>query len=283
MDFLHQQSGIIALDLDGTVTVNHAPIEPEVIDYLTQLNQIGWKFIFITGRTFAWGYEILKALPFPYFFAVQNGAIVLEMPSCRIVAKKYLTKDVIPVMEEICEGEPTDFVVYTGFENKDMCYYRPAHFEKWLDSYLRERARKMNEIWNSIATFDEMPFLDFPSLKCFGLYESASKIAEHIEKRLGLHIPLIRDPFNEEYYVAQATHPEADKGEALREFLRHHPAEIVIAAGDDLNDMTMLKVATCRVVMATAPQIVLEMADIIAPPAKDKGIITGLKKAIKLC
>ena len=43
--------GIIALDIDGTITVEHHSIEPEVVRYLSGLAAEGWKMIFITGRT----------------------------------------------------------------------------------------------------------------------------------------------------------------------------------------------------------------------------------------
>ena len=56
---------------------------------------------------------------------------------------------------------------------------------------------------------------------------------------------------------------------------------IVIAAGDDYNDITMLKSADITVVMSTAPTEILALADIVAPPAVEMGIIEGLGKAVK--
>jgi len=44
----------------------------------------------------------------------------------------------------------------------------------------------------------------------------------------------------------------------------------------------MLRVADVRIVMSTAPQEVLEEADIVAPPVEQCGIIVGLEEAIKL-
>lgn len=282
MNFKPNNPGVIALDIDGTITVDHHPISQEVIAYLSILYHAGWKFIFITGRTFLWGYEVLQTLPFPYMLAVQNGALLVEMPSQKIVSKKYLSKTIIPAMEEICHEEPTDFVIYTGFENRDTCYYRSSHFSLELREYLAERSQMMKEAWIDIRSFDELPIKEFSSVKCFGRYDSALRISVQIEQRLGLHIPLIRDPYYADYFVAQATNPEADKGAALLAFLHRQPEELfVIAAGDDLNDKSMMEVASCKVVMATAPKELLDIADVIAPPAKDNGIITALKLIIK--
>lgn len=274
--------GIIALDIDGTITDEHHAMPKEVVDYLASLGSEGWRLIFITGRTFAWGYPVLKSLPIEYDFAVQNGAIIIRMPSKEIISKKYLDRSIFPTMDAICEGKPSDYVIYTGFERNDLCYYRPNHFSEELLGYLSRRIKGIEETWRAVETFEELKISDFPSIKCFGKKDSAEELAQSMEKKLGLHTPLIRDPFNEDYYVAQATHPQVNKGQALLDFIKFTGnKEIVIAAGDDNNDQTMLAVADIKVVMETAPEPLLKIADIIAPSARHSGIIKGLQQAIQ--
>lgn len=274
--------GIIALDIDGTITVEHHSLPAAVSQYLASLVRNGWQLVFITGRTFGWGYEVLESLQFPYYFAVQNGAIILEMPRRRIVSKRYLERSIIPKMEEVCQGEPTDFVVYSGYEYEDACYYRPNRFSEELVSYLNRRKTQLKEQWYPVNTFDEMPLESFASVKCFGNYDSLMQLANKIENNLGLHVPLIRDPFDPGYYIAQATHPLVNKGRALQDLMSViGKANRIIAAGDDLNDRSMLAIADTKIVMANAPQAILEMADIVAPPASEQGIIVGLEQALK--
>jgi Cof subfamily protein (haloacid dehalogenase superfamily) len=275
--------GVIALDIDGTVTLPGKPIPQEVVDFLHQLSREHWQILFVTGRTFQWGYEVLKVLTFPYYLAVQNGAITLEMPTRKILLKKYLDKGIIPSMQKICEEEPTDFVIYAGYEYEDLCYYRPSHFDNPLHQYLKERATKMKEVWRQLTTFDELDLTQFPSIKCFGINSAAEKVARRIQQSLGLHVPVIRDPVDENYFVAQATHAQANKGQVLSDLSDLLSCESrIIAAGDDYNDLSMLSKANIKVVMQTAPLDIKQMADIIAPSAADKGIIQGLKNALKL-
>jgi Cof subfamily protein (haloacid dehalogenase superfamily) len=274
--------GLIALDIDGTITVPGRPITNEVISYLTQLAHEEWTLLIITGRTFQWAHDVLKQLPFTYYLSVQNGAITLEMPSKKIIDKKYLDKNIIPIMQQICEGEPTDFVIYSGCEYEDICYYRPKYFSEELLNYVNARSAAFGEKWQPVASFDTLALEKFPSVKCFGLHKPALEIAAQIENKLGLHVPLIRDPFNESYFVAQATHPDVSKGHALRELSKQLGNQgPIIAAGDDYNDRSMLAAAGTKVVMATAPYDMLLEADIIAPPASDNGIIEGLHAAKK--
>jgi hydroxymethylpyrimidine pyrophosphatase-like HAD family hydrolase len=282
---MDKMKGLIALDIDGTISVEMKPIPQEVVDYLHHLSDEGWLLVFISGRTFQWAYHALQVLSFPYYFAVQNGAIILEMPTRKIVRKKYLNRSIIPVVETICEGLSSDFVIYTGFEYNDVCYYRANHFSQSLLEYLKQRQVAFLETWQNVSSLSTLPMEEFPSIKCIGNRETASVAAKGIEERLGLHIPIIKDPFNEDYFVAQATHPDVNKGCALDDiidFLNFKGA--VIAAGDDNNDQSMLAKADIKVVMATAPQNMLANADIVAPPATEKGILIGLREAIKrLC
>lgn len=277
-----RMKGIIALDIDGTVTAEAHSIEQSVIDLLSHLETEGWKLIFITGRPFQWGFHSLQALTFPYALAVQNGALLLEMPEKKILTRKYLKKDILPIMEDICEQQKTDFIIYSGFENEDWCYYRPTHLPHLILSYVLERTAYLKEKWQPLQSFSQLPIASFSSIKCFAQPEQAFILSQQIEKELKLHAPPNRDPFDPDYFVIQATHAEASKGQILKEYIQLTRASgPVIAAGDDYNDLSMLQVADTRIVMANAPSDILELADIIAPPADEQGIIPALLEAIQ--
>lgn len=274
--------GLIALDIDGTITSGMEAIPSSVIEFLGELSQQGWQFVFITGRTFDFGYRLLQALPFNYYYAVQNGAILFSMPEKIILLKKYLNRSIIPVMETICAEEPTDFVIYAGFELNNLCFFRKAHFSDTLLKYLEARRLAFHEEWRNLNSFDQLPIADFPSIKCFGELTSAYRLAQNIEKRLGLHVPMIKDPFCENYYVVQATDAHVTKGEVLKDLVRMGCTGPNIAAGDDLNDLSMFQEAHIKIAMENAPLELKEKADIIAPPAAHQGIIIGLKRALEI-
>lgn len=279
--YLGHMKGLIALDLDGTTVVpGEEKIPAPVLNRFCQLSNDGWKFVFLTGRTFHGGQKLLKLLPFPYFLAVQNGAILLDMPSHKVVAKKYLDKSVLPGIEKICFEHGTDFVLFSGYENRDLCYYRPHRFAPVLLDYLHARSKAYQDDFQAVQSFDELAVNEFASVKCIG--QQIATIAQQIEEQIGLHVPLIRDPFNESYFVAQATYPDVSKGSALSNLIQklnwNGP---VIAAGDDHNDKSMLQVAHTSIVMASAPTEVKALAHIIAPDASQQGILEGLEKGIQ--
>lgn len=273
--------GIIALDIDGTLTPEVHAVPPQVIDYLSSLVKNGWKIIFITGRPFRWSYATLQGLPFTYVLAVQNGSLLVELPSKEIIIRKYLSKDIIPKMTEICARFGTDFVIYSGMENEDICYYRPQKMSPVLLHYVQKRTVALGEKWQAVDSFHELPVEAFSSVKCFADEPQAFDLSQAIEQ-LGLHAPPNRDPYDLNYFVIQGTHHEATKGIALQNYAKRFDAQVpIIAAGDDYNDLSMLIVADVKVVMANAPNSLLDIADVIAPAALDNGIIEGLAKAIK--
>lgn len=274
--------GVIALDIDGTITVEAHLIPPRVIDYLTSLYRGGWELIFLTGRPFQWGFRSLKDLPFPYYLSVQNGALTLEMPSAKVVDRRYLDFRSLPKMEAICHSYETDFVVYAGWENGDLCYFRPHNMTRELRSYLKSRCEAISEHWEAVDDFSQLPVSSFSSLKCFSKEPPAFMIGRQIEEEAGLHSPVIRDPFNPEYLVIQATHHEASKGSALNRFIqRRGLTSVVIAAGNDHNDISLLEAADIRIAMGDAPTELKIIAHLIAPPASENGIIKGLEMAIR--
>jgi hypothetical protein len=166
-------------------------------------------------------------------------------------------------------------------ENQDICYYRPALFDADLLDYIERRAAAFRENWRAVGTFKEAAMSDFPTLKCFGKIESMNRVAQSLQEKLGLHAPVIRDPFGEDVFLTLATKCEVSKGGAVR-YLKQWTGcgGPVIAAGDDYNDLSMLEEADFRIVMETAPQELKSLADLVAPSAEGCGIISALEQAI---
>lgn len=272
--------GLIALDIDGTIAADSQPIEPAVCRFLESLYQDGWRFIFITGRIFSWAKTILACLPFPYGLAPQNGVLLIDMPSEKIVMRAYIDPQIVGKMYQMALEEKTGFILYTGFEGGDICYYIPSLFSKEMQEYLIQRKTAFRENYQPVDSFEGLK-VPVASLKWIGPKEEMEKVYLRIENELGLHAPAIRDPFNADFSVVQATHGDATKGSSFKRWKELQGIKgPMVAAGDDRNDESMLKAAQVKVVMETAPPELRKLADVIAPTAHESGIIEGLKVAL---
>ncbi len=275
-------NGIIALDIDGTVTTDHDNIPEEVATFLDRLADEGWDLIFITGRSYPRTLPMLQ-LKNSFYLAVHNGAHCFEVPSGKEIFNNFLHGDVLPLLEEACEDEPSGIVVYGPQRDIDVCYYDRSQFKNPLMDYLERRAERFGESWKSLEDFKKERIESFPAVKYFGSLESLERICGRVHFfGAFVDIPIIRDPFGQDHYVAQATAHGVNKGDAVRRFAEYKRGSgPIIAAGDDRNDLPMLQTADLAIVMGSAPEDVLRAADIVAPPASENGIIKGLTIALE--
>lgn len=275
-------TGLIALDIDGTVTAVRDHLPHEVTSYLRKLCANGWRLLFVTGRTFAWSYHLLEGLDFPYLLAVQNGALLFEMPARKILYKQYLSHQLLERIEAISKETRSGAVVYGGYEYGERCYYCPGSFSQEKLSYLSLRCHSFKEEWIALSDFSTLPLVEFASLRIFEDLEVAKQLGIQLETELEVHAPVMSDSFDNRFRILQITHSLVSKGNAVEQAIAQLQLKgPIIVAGDDHNDISMLKIADVAVVMATAPADVLQYADVIAPPAKELGIIDGLEEALK--
>lgn len=278
---MRKHKGWIALDLDGTITdkTHHAP--KEVVQFLHSLQEAGWEIVFITGRTFSFAWNVIKEFDFPHYLAIQNGADILFMPNKEQVVQHYLDDRVIPFLEKAFEGEKEDFILYTGYEKGDSCYYRPDYFSAEFLSHIQNKIMPLSpEPWKPVKDFNFEKGLFFPLAKCLGTKESMQRVAAILQTSPDLSATLIRDPLADNAYLILVTAKLATKGHALNAIKKlTGKGGVTIAAGDDLNDISMLEVADIKIVMATAPSEMLPLATFIAKHGKQHGIIEALTQA----
>ena len=272
--------GWIALDIDGTITFDKYSVPREVVDYLRKLNQDGWNIALATGRPLAFAAMALIQFDFPYTFLPQNGSAALEMPSKKLLFKKYILPSNIPLVEKAFEGIDTDFLIYAGYEKGDFCYFRPSRFSPDDLAYLEDLQKRQNEKWEAVDSFSKLD--DFPLIKCFGSEERMARVAQSLRQSGKFQVAKIRDPFQPGYFLLLVTDAKASKGDSLCEvFKLKGRGGRVIAAGDDENDISLLNAADTKIAMSHAPEALQQVADFIAPPTKDCGIIKALQLALR--
>jgi len=274
--------GWIALDIDGTITDDTHSVPPAVSLYLGSLVEQKWQVMIITGRTFSFALSALKGLQFPYYLAVQNGADIIQMPQKKVIARYYLQGSrVIPALERVYQGKKEDYLIYAGFDKGDFCYWRPKHFSAKMIAYLQKLQALSPEPWQAVDSFAFEEKKSFPLIKCLGSKEVMESIENELKDFTEVEKTLIRDPLSENLYLLLITDVHATKGRALTQTVDGaERGQLIIAAGDDLNDLSMLKAADIGIAMESAPKALLQEADIVASRATELGIIKALKEAV---
>ena len=275
--------GLIAIDIDGTLTSVRDHLPEPVSTFLHDLNKKGWKILFVTGRTLRWSLELLNQLPFGYFLSCFNGAYTTMQPEGTSLKKRYLTYDQVMKVMSLIVDEDVGVAFYGPADLEARPFLFCHYASHVLQNHLRKRSRALKERYKEVISLSELPVESFSAVRFFCLPHTAKKLSLDVEDKLRLNSPRMKDSYDDSFSVVQVTQAQVSKGEAMNTVVAHMgKCRHTIACGDDFNDISMLESADIAVVMTGAPSEVLELGDIIAPPASENGIITGLKNALVL-
>jgi hydroxymethylpyrimidine pyrophosphatase-like HAD family hydrolase len=224
----------------------------------------------------------LKDFDFPYLVLAQNGTIAMQMPSKKVLFHRYIPVSHLRKIEWAYEGTAGDFVVFSGFENGDKVYWRPHRMDAEQSAYVLNIARSHGEEPIALSSFAEIPEQMVPLVKCFGTNIEMHRIAKNLHGNDHFNLTVICDPYAEDYSILLITDRAASKGLSLLEAIRLLGEKgTIIAAGDDENDASLLKAADIKIAMAHAPNHLQDLADFIAPPTCENGIIQALQLALR--
>jgi Cof subfamily protein (haloacid dehalogenase superfamily) len=269
--------GWLAFDIDGTITDDRISIPSLVSSYFKQLSGMGWKFVFLTGRSYTFSKTCLDCFDFDYYFSSQNGSLLMEMPSKEIIFKDYVHGSAIEHLEAVFHDLDCDFIVYKGMEFNDSCYFRPKRIPKNIMPYIYELQAREKEDWEEV---DNFVIDSFPLAKCVGSLEQLHLAYDRLEKMKMFDISIIRDPFFEKTHILLVTNKGVCKGAALRRLTSRHEKSVIISAGNDFNDITLLEAGDIKIAMKNSPKELLSIANYIAPSAREMGIVTTLKSIL---
>ncbi len=270
---------LLCLDLDGTVVMDREPLSEKMCEFLEKCHTKGCTLLFATGRTVTWSLETLSVLSFPFFLAAYNGACTISCPERKIMRSAFLSpSDLNPIIPFV---DRYGALIYEG-GGEERVFYTPSLFSEEIFTHLTFRKEQQREEWHEITSLHDLPCPLIASVRLF-LFEDddADEISTTIEEKTSLCAPLMKDVFCESVHVVQVTASGASKGQALQALRREHPSLLSIAAGDDMNDLDMLRAADFGIAMPYAPLRLREMAHAVAPSFGEDPLIEPLQRVME--
>ena len=271
---------VFASDIDKTLTDERHIIPDEVVVYLEDLHKSGWEIVLLTGRTFSFAMMSLEKINFPFYLAVQNGAEVLKMPEKEIVFQTFLPISAAHSIDGICQHFGEDFLIYSGLEQGDFCYYRTTKFSPFFLAYLEKLKRISAGDWVEIKRLKDIPQTSFPLIKCLGDPLALQKIQGKLSDIDSITSSLISDSVDSSLSILLVTHKDVNKGLIFKKIVEKCGWTCpIIAAGDDNNDIPLLQAADISIAMKTGSKDLMRHATIIANSSFEHGIIPALEEA----
>ena len=267
---------IIALDLDGTLLNTNKELSARNREALERASAAGIHIVASTGRFYGGMPAFIRELPFLRYVLTVNGAQVLDLASGELIYQAELPcAQAIEIMRYL-----DDFPVIYDCYQKDEAWMTAAlklHIDEIVSSphyvrMLHELRKPVPELKAFLAERGEdvqkvQLFTNQPALR-LRLMEELPRRFENL---------CVSSSVSDNIEINQA---HANKGEALLALGAHLgiSRERILAFGDGLNDVSMLRDAGIGVAMENACAEAKAAADYVTPSCDADGVSLGIEK-----
>lgn len=240
--------GTFAFDIDGTCTNRSGELLPDLLTCFSRLFHEKWQLLFVTGRTFAWSYELLHVLPVPYIVASLNGAEAFSLPDKHMLYTTYVpdvaVREIVNLYDAPLLIYSRDAILYANFDGMPQLTLHP------LTLHLERRRLRQRESWNRLVGEPQ----DVLAVRYF--FES-SHVPEQLPISDAWDVARMQDSFNSNVTIVQITAKGVNKGIPLARLGLSRP---LIAFGDDYNDIPLFMQADSSYCNEMAPDVVKQAA-----------------------
>ena len=253
---------LIALDLDGTLLNSDGIVSKTTKDYLNKLKKEGHIIVIATGRILNRALIGTDGAKFANYIVSDAGSAVFKNDDAnkewKEVYANTLAKDIVQNIASYYDKNK--------FMTINICDRNKIHhYDKTVD--ITEFFKNITEIIHVSATFINNEFVD----EYFKIFTQNFPM---------LKVEIMQDSFGEEKWL-ELTQKDVEKYKGITEIARLEGIsnENIIAFGDGLNDVEMLKKCGIGVAMKNALPEVKEQADYITSKTNNEnGVVEFLKE-----
>lgn len=263
---------LIASDFDGTLIDDNQQISEKVKSAINEYVASGGIFCVCTGRMLCSILPQARSLGLKGLVVAYQGTVIADIESGKIIKFGGIEyKDVVHicrVLEEL--NQPVN--VYCG----DTLYTNIPKDNEYLQTY--ERIVCVDAVYagDKISEFVKSKKLFCQKVAVLVAPDKREELYSRISSRLGDRFDVTCSAS-----VLIEISPLCDnKGEAVKYLANHYniPVEKTVAAGDNLNDLSMIKVAGIGVAVNNAASKLKEFADFVSVSNNDGAIAQIIEK-----
>jgi Cof subfamily protein (haloacid dehalogenase superfamily) len=265
----------LASDVDGTLVGTGTRPSPRVADAVAGTVAAGVRVGIVTGRMRDAVRRLRTQLGVSGPHVLHNGAEVVDDDDV-VLADWTLTSDQVEALLAIGRAHADGVVeIYTrsGFVASSLDARAEPHWEI-VGTGPRDVVTSSDDLDGEAvlkATYTAFSPATAEAVR-------AAVVAE------GMNAGPATSPRTPQLRYVNATHPGADKGQALRAVARHLDVDLAacVALGDAGNDLPMFAAAGTAVAMGDAPDEVVAAAHLVVPDVADDGAAVALELARRL-
>lgn len=230
---------LIAMDLDGTLLTKDKRVSDFNRDILNKKSNEGIELVIASGRDLYSIMDLTRCLNVKYHICF-NGAKIYK--NKKLIYSKSMNKEIcLDILEKAVEIG-LDYSATAG---------REVHFTKIDPEYVKEY--KTNKELQFFHITDRRPLgREFEKMVFVGDADKFKKLRKYVTEKYGNELNI----FGSGDGVMDIVNIQCSKGEALKNVAEDIgiPIGQTMAFGDNENDLSMLDIAGCSVIMANAAE-----------------------------
>ena len=249
-------------DLDGTLLQPDVTISDETASILQTLLEAGLPLTAATARTSFSVMPILRGLPFRLPLILQNGAVLHDPQTDRIVAAASIAPDVyLQVLSIYKEHGFNGFVFCVPEDHLRCCYTEltTPHMQR----YYTERRENYNKPFDQVDTLQMLAernpvylSLNAPKAKLDPVYDALQTVK-------GISVAYYRDVYETDIWYLEVSAPDASKYHGIQKLREMTGAEQVVGFGDNLNDLPLFRASDLKIAVGNAAEDLKALADLV--------------------
>ena len=266
---------IIALDLDGTTLNNRREFSEATRRAFSRAMEAGVHIVISTGRAFASLPESMFGIEGLEYVITSNGAVVTRLSDMEQVYTNRLDPDaVVKVVDAIKDrGFSVDAFV------DGIAYMEASEFYD-----IRDKGSTFRDVEYVLSTRHPVEDLFRYILDNRDVMENISINFRTMQEKQDMEKELLKidnitltSSFHNNFEIGGPTTSKADALKHLMDMLGLNSSQLM-ACGDSLNDLAMIKLAAVGVAMANADEYTREQADHITSTNEEDGVAKAIEK-----
>lgn len=248
----------------------------------------------LLGRTIESIENISLEVGATHYLISGNGAAVYDIQKKEIVYSKFLSKEQVLKIAEVCEANSIHYNVYTDKEiiaknlSYNILYYHNENLKKPENkrTYINIVPNMMEYLRNLNDNFLKITICD----EDINIFNSIIKKVRSLDKFDVLDVEYMSkkkikrgtEDFFVEYYYTEITNENVNKWTAIEYIMKqlNLKTEEVVAIGDNFNDREMIENSGLGIVMGNSNPFIKIMGDLIVTDNNSDGVCEAIEKFI---
>ncbi len=251
---------LLVADIDGTLVTSTREITPRVLAAVREARGAGVRVCLATGRIWPSAEQYFRALGADPPAILYNGGLVYDFQTGTVLRRVPLAYDharaVLELLRKFPEVQPHLYAGDRVYTDRASAYTR---------QYQRKDSLTVEEVGDLVAFLPSEPM----KILIIGAREDLVRLQEQVR---ALPMP-INTVFSEDTYLEIL--PQGNSKGAALEFVARQlriPLAEVIAVGDNLNDLEMIRAAGLGVAMGNAPPELKAQAAYVTATNDEEGL-----------